>query len=336
MRKSKVTFAVIAYNQQEFISEAIQSAFDQQFADLEIVLSDDCSTDDTFSSIQTLAKNYKGSHKIIVNRNRQNLGLTQHINRIMEISGGELIIACSGDDVSYPERTKVVVAEWQQQPEAIMLLHSSAIIVNKFGHKMRAYSPNELVVQNPSPITLVSNKAFILGATLAWNREIFRKFGPLKSGLSVEDQIIPVLAGIAGEIRYIDRPLVQWRDGGASTARSDKGVSFEYLYGSKHKTRKWQLENDLYILRNLKNVEYDNKGEIEEICTNRARRLSLTVQLAETRLRSRWKLLPTAIRTSLRCGDLSPLKDWSRYSFEAIYTLYYHARYSKKNRDTNQ
>ena len=47
-----VTFALFAYNQEEFIREAVEGAFAQTYEPLEIILSDDCSSDRTYEIIQ--------------------------------------------------------------------------------------------------------------------------------------------------------------------------------------------------------------------------------------------------------------------------------------------
>lgn len=43
-----VTFALFAYNQEQYIREAVEGAFSQTYKPLEIILSDDCSRDRTF------------------------------------------------------------------------------------------------------------------------------------------------------------------------------------------------------------------------------------------------------------------------------------------------
>ena len=79
-----VSFAVIAYNQERFIREAIEGAFAQTYEPLEIILSDDCSPDRTFDIMQEMAAAYDGPHKVVLNRNEPNLGLVPHVNRILE------------------------------------------------------------------------------------------------------------------------------------------------------------------------------------------------------------------------------------------------------------
>src|SRR5690606_9493062 len=86
-----VTFALFAYNQENYIREAIEGAFAQTYEPLEIILSDDCSTDQTFEIMQEVVLGYNGPHKVCVRRNEVNLGLAGHINSILAQAEGEFI-----------------------------------------------------------------------------------------------------------------------------------------------------------------------------------------------------------------------------------------------------
>ena len=84
------------FKQERFIEEAVRSALSQDYSPLEIVISDDCSPDNTFSIIEELIANYNGPHKIVLNRNERNLGLAENINgQTLELGSGEL--ATTGD-----------------------------------------------------------------------------------------------------------------------------------------------------------------------------------------------------------------------------------------------
>ena len=61
-----VTFALFAYNQEKYIHEAVEGALAQTYEPLEIILSDDSSTDRTFEVMSELAKKYNGKNKVIV------------------------------------------------------------------------------------------------------------------------------------------------------------------------------------------------------------------------------------------------------------------------------
>ncbi len=74
--KPLVTFTLFAYNHEKYIREkAVEGALAQTYTPLEIILSDDCSTDRTFEIIQEIAKSYTGKHQLVINRNKKNLGL---------------------------------------------------------------------------------------------------------------------------------------------------------------------------------------------------------------------------------------------------------------------
>ncbi len=107
-----LTFAIFAYNQESLVQEAVEAAFAQTYSPLEIILSDDFSQDRTFNIMKAVAAGYHGPHKIVLNRNPSNLGPATHVNRIVKLAQGELIVAASGDDVSLPDRTARIFEAW--------------------------------------------------------------------------------------------------------------------------------------------------------------------------------------------------------------------------------
>lgn len=100
-----VTFALFAYNQEKYIREAVEGAFSQTYSPLEIILSDDCSSDRTFEIIEELARDYQGPSRVIVRKGASNKGLMQHIRSVAEISTGQFIVVAAGDDISLADRT---------------------------------------------------------------------------------------------------------------------------------------------------------------------------------------------------------------------------------------
>ena len=71
--KPLATLFVVFYNQQDFVEDAVKGALSQTYENLEIIFSDDCSTDRTFDEIKKWTQEYAGSHKVIINRNEKNL-----------------------------------------------------------------------------------------------------------------------------------------------------------------------------------------------------------------------------------------------------------------------
>src|SRR4051812_12097634 len=90
--KPLITFLVFTYQHSKFIQEALAGAFAQTYSPLQIVISDDASTDGNWDVIQRTVADYRGPHKIVVNRNERNLGFAKHLNRCFELCTGEIIV----------------------------------------------------------------------------------------------------------------------------------------------------------------------------------------------------------------------------------------------------
>jgi glycosyltransferase involved in cell wall biosynthesis len=212
-----VTFALIAYNQEPYIGEAIQGAFAQTYSPLEIILSDDYSSDRTFEIMTRMAEAYDGPHKIILNRNEKNLGTGGHVNRIMELSNGQLIVGAAGDDISLPERVNKIYMAYKESGGSAKSIFSNGSIIDKSGEKLRPLyiSPPDAVLFSPEMI--VKSNSIVPGCSHAWAREVFDLFGPLAIPLSCEDIVIPLRSALTGEIRYIHEDLMMYRRHDANT-----------------------------------------------------------------------------------------------------------------------
>jgi glycosyltransferase involved in cell wall biosynthesis len=204
--KPLITFALFAYNQENFIVEAIQGAFSQTYSPLEIILSDDCSPDRTFEIMHEMASAYAGPHQVIVRRSEHNLGLTGHINEVMELVHGELVVVAAGDDVSLPLRVERISEAYNLSEKKALSLYSSIIQVDEVGNKIGRISP-----YNPAQFNLknmAEHQISVHGNSHAWHRTLFEVFGPLDRKVIQEDVVIPFRAALLGEVMAIDEPLV--------------------------------------------------------------------------------------------------------------------------------
>jgi len=91
----KVSISIPTYNGAPFLEECLESALCQTFADIEIVVVDDCSTDETFAIAEKFAKH---DRRIKIFRNKNRLGLAQNWNRSIQYSTGEWIKFLFQDD----------------------------------------------------------------------------------------------------------------------------------------------------------------------------------------------------------------------------------------------
>lgn len=96
--KYDVTIAIPVYNAENFIEKSLDSALSQTFANIEILLLDDCSTDSSFNIIDKIkTENPKGSN-INIHHNDKNMGVSKTRNVAIDIAQGEYIYFFDSDD----------------------------------------------------------------------------------------------------------------------------------------------------------------------------------------------------------------------------------------------
>jgi glycosyltransferase involved in cell wall biosynthesis len=215
-----VTLVVLAYRQADLIDAAIDSALAQTGAPIEILLSDDASPDATYARMQARAASYNGPHQLVVRRNATNLGLGEHVNQVMRLARGELVILMAGDDISLPERAERVAAAWEASGRQVDLVASHVIDMAHDGTDLGVIRVDDL--QRWSGIDAwAAHRPHVIGAAHAVTRRLHERFGPFAADVSNEDQINTLRALCAGGACTIDAPLVRYRRGGMSGRHVD-------------------------------------------------------------------------------------------------------------------
>lgn len=204
-----VTFALFAYNQEESIREAVEGALEQTYEPLEIILSDDCSTDNTFEIMQEMAASYQGSHKVVVRQSPTNRRLMGHINDVVALSRASIIVVAAGDDISLPERTAQHVAIYTKWPDTF------AVCSEFFTMSDTAVSFSEQRETGVREFTLLRHISNVggwgRGATYSYRRSCFHWPMPIPEEIEIEDRVLPTRAAILGKVAYHKGKLVRYR-----------------------------------------------------------------------------------------------------------------------------
>ena len=241
-----ITFYVIAYNQEKFVSDAIAGALSQTWQPLEIILSDDASRDSTYDIMRAAAESYQGPHRIVLNRNERTLGVGAHINRVLELSSGDFIVASAGDDISVAERTERLYGIWKNSGHPVWLVYSNLLEVNAanrvlmlrdFGQGAGCPAGTETLYWSlREHIDLRCPK--VHGASFAYPKEIYSLFGPMNDGVVFEDSLLNWRAEFLGEVALCREPLVRHRNhSGQVTNVHAKAALLDALY--RRRALKW-------------------------------------------------------------------------------------------------
>ncbi len=128
-----VTIAMPVYNGEEYMREALDSVLSQTFDDLEIIISDNASTDKTEDICREYAEN--NSH-IRYYRNDKNVGAIENFNRLFALSNGKYFQWVSYDDKWSPNFLEDCVAALEKD-NSIVLCYGKTEFINSDGDYTR-------------------------------------------------------------------------------------------------------------------------------------------------------------------------------------------------------
>ena len=214
-----LTFAIPVFNMENYIQAAVESAFSQTYSPLQIILSDDHSSDRTFEIMRALVLAYRGPHQVILNKNQSNLGLAGQWNQIMELARGEFIISAGGDDISLPNRTEIIWREWKKSSRKTLAIQSASIDIDADGNELGEKVDRTVASchdprwdEEHSILNYVKTLTpQVVGCAYAFSPILFSRFGPLPQKLIHEDNVLTLRALCLGSITFINTPLVKRR-----------------------------------------------------------------------------------------------------------------------------
>ncbi len=211
----RAALLLIAYRQAATIDAAIDGAFAQDYPALDIVLSDDASPDDTFARMQARAADYRGSHRVRLNRNPRNLGIGAHLSHAASLTDAELLFVAAGDDVSLPHRVSRCVAAWEAHGRRPDLIAGWVEDLDQAGRVHDVLRPSDLA-QWQTLADWARERPYVIGAAQCWTRRLLDRFGGLPEGVVAEDLVMVFRAIGSGGAITLPEPLVRYRRGGIS------------------------------------------------------------------------------------------------------------------------
>lgn len=217
----RISLLLLAYNQSSTVEAAVRSCLEQDCEPLEIVLSDDASTDDTHALLLKMARAYVGPHQVRVRRNATNLGVGAHYNTLIEDSQGELLVTAAGDDISLPHRVRTLAAAWDASGQMNDLLASHLIDMSANGLDLGTIHVDDLARWR-TPDAWARKRPFVVGASHAFTRRLHEQFGPIRADLPYEDQAMALRASCMGGGITVQDALVRYRRGGVSAGAAQR------------------------------------------------------------------------------------------------------------------
>ena len=160
-----VSVLLSTYNSEESIGESIDSLLSQTYKNLEILISDDGSTDST----KEICKKFQlKDERVLFFSNKKNIGLTKSLNNLAQKASGSLIARHDADDISLPYRIEEQIQFMKTKKLDAVTSRSLVKQNNKKRPGISFYIPDKLLINRKNP--------FIHG-TLIIKKNVFQEIG---------------------------------------------------------------------------------------------------------------------------------------------------------------
>lgn len=208
--RPKVSVLMLAYNHGRYIRQAVESALAQRTTfPVEIVVGEDCSTDDTRAVLQDLVAQYPNRVRVLLRP--RNLGAGANVRDTFTHCRGEFIAALEGDDFwNYPEKLQQQVDFLEQHPDCALVFHD-AWTVDAATNQVTG----RCLATKPAPFSTTAQLLagnFVVSCSVVYRRRSLPAELPayfLK--LPMQDWPTWVLASLTGKVAYLDETWASYR-----------------------------------------------------------------------------------------------------------------------------
>jgi len=205
-------------NGERFLREQVESIQAQTVADWRLLVSDDHSDDGTAELVADLARADPRITVLSAPKEGQRLGVVGNFGRLMQAgleTPADVFFFCDQDDLWQSDKLETLLGEFPEVGrEAVpMLAHSDLEVVDD-ALRRRKSSFVDYMSLNPrpaDPLHYLFTRNFVTGCAIAVNRRLLALGSPIPTGVIIHDWWLAQIAAALGQIRYVDRPLVRYR-----------------------------------------------------------------------------------------------------------------------------
>jgi len=221
-----VTIGIPNFNYAHYIEEALNSVASQTYPNIEMIIVDDCSTDNSVAVIENWIQNYSGTFIINFVKNETNLGLTKSCNVILKSAKGKYFQTLDADDLLLPEKIEKQVALMEPEINAafvysnIEIIDENGKIINSDYLQQIGYDENKMPQGNIFEALFDFN--FVPLPSILINTEMALAAGSFDEKQQVQDYYMWLKLSEKHEVLYLKEKTAYYRSHHSSMSRSAK------------------------------------------------------------------------------------------------------------------
>jgi glycosyltransferase involved in cell wall biosynthesis len=247
-----VSIVAVNFNNSNYVVDTLNSIASQNYPSIELIIVDDCSTDDSVQKIKHWLTQYNKPYKLVLHN--QNKGVCFACNSGFKIASGKYIGYIATDDILLPEKLAIQVSILEDSNEKIGCVYSDTHLIKSNGaphygwfiQRYRQFS--DLPTGNLHNILMEGN--FIPGMSALFKQSVFEKIGWFDENLGYEDFDMWLRLSKEYHIVFSDFVSAKYRihSNSIMAKRKDWATDnfFIYLKHADHPVAKTKLYKMLY------------------------------------------------------------------------------------------
>ena len=203
------------YNHASYVEECLNSVINQSYKNIELIIVDDCSNDNSVAIIENWLKQ---NPEVQFIKNSKNLGITKSFNKTVEFTKGEFLIDLAGDDVLLLNCIEEQISAYNENPN-VSLIFGNAELINEKGTTIGYNFPvddnfkvTDKNLQNTNYESILKGGNCMCSVSAMFKKETFLKLGKYDESLVYEDLDFWLRLAKKHKIVFIDKILVQKRE----------------------------------------------------------------------------------------------------------------------------
>ena len=184
-----VSMIVFCYNQSRFVVETLESVKGQTYKLTQLIILDDCSSDDSVAVIENWLQNNRIDCTFV--RHRTNEGICKSVNEALSLATGKYISPIASDDIWLPDKIARQVEIMESQPNDVGVVYSDAIQIDEHGQTLPglfiASHWNLLEMPQGRILTSLLDGNFVVPTTTLIRKSCYDKVGVYDEDLPWED-----------------------------------------------------------------------------------------------------------------------------------------------------
>ena len=203
-KNPKVSVVIPIYNAEKYIGEAIEGILNQTYKDFELILVNDCSTDNTLEIMKEYAKK---DERIRILTNEKNLKVSKTANRGIQEAKGEYIVKQDADDWSYPYRIEKQVEYMESHPQVVLSSGNMEMCDKDMNVKNRSHFPTT----NEAIMNAILQYNPMVHSGMIYRRDTFLEIGGYGDITNSEDYLLIMKMASKGQLGNLEDVLVKYR-----------------------------------------------------------------------------------------------------------------------------